>query len=463
MFARGKNWDPWKNMSQSKQKKKGAAISFLFSRGFFSYAILFIILCLALWGGYKIGSIIFFLLAFFSGTILFYKSGKLFISHSSSSKQDFVSSKGFDAILRDAEDGIIVYSPQFEIFHMNPAAERMFSVSAQKYIGTKIKPEISSHPELRVLMQTIFPSLASSVLQISEANEWPQIVDILIDDPELKFHTTLSRVLDDGGHILFFIKIIKDETREQSILKSKNEFISTAAHQLRTPLTAINWAFENIKTMSKDSFPDIASIADEALNVSERALKITNDLLDVAKIEEGKFGYKFAPCDLVEFSEEIINIFKPTAVQKNISLSLDSSGLKSLEAPKIDRERLGMALFNIIDNAIKYTLPNGTVKVKISRDDRYAYIDVSDSGVGIEQKDIKNLFKKFFRGSNVEQLEPNGNGLGLFITKNIIERHGGKISVTSQINRGTVFHFSIPLKSEFVPEFERVVTYQEEL
>ncbi len=463
MSVREKSWGPWNNMNQTKQKGIRSATSFLFSRGFLFHAALFVVLCLALWGGYVIGSAVFFLVAFFSGAVLLYKSGRSVVSRSSSSEHNLVSSKELDVILRDLEDGVVIYSPQFEILHMNPAAERLFSISGQKYVGTRIKPEISSNPELKVLTQTVFPSLASSVLQVSEANEWPQIVDILIDEPELKLHTTLSRVIDDAGRILLFIKIVRDETRERSILRSKNEFINTAAHQLRTPLTAINWAFENIKTMSKDSSPEIASVADEAMKVSERALKITNDLLDVAKMEEGRFGYKFAPCDLVEFSEEVVNTLRAVASQKDVSLSLDHSGLGSLEAPRVDRERLGMALFNIIDNAIKYTLSNGTVRVKISRDDQYAYIDVSDSGVGIEQEDLKNLFKKFFRGSNVEQLEPNGNGLGLFITKNIIERHGGRISVTSQVNRGTTFRFSIPLKSEFVPEFERVVAYQEEL
>jgi signal transduction histidine kinase len=370
--------------------------------------------------------------------------------------------KEFSVLLTDLKDGVVIYSPRFEILYINPAAESLFGIQKEKYLGTKLTPNISENPDLKILTQTIFPSLASSVLQISEANEWPQIVDILIDDPELKFHTVLSKVLDDSGKTELFIKTIRDETRERSILQGKNEFINTAAHQLRTPLTAINWALENIKSIAKETSPDIESVATEALGVSERALKITNDLLDVAKIEDGKFGYKFEENDLIAFITEVISALAAVARQKSSIIVFDHEGIDSLSM-RIDRERLGLALFNLIDNALKYNLPKGTVRVSLKKNADTVSVTVSDSGVGIAPEDMQKLFKKFFRGSNVEQLEPNGNGLGLYITKNIIERHGGKISVSSQLNRGTTFEFTLPLNSEHASEFEKRTSYQEEL
>ena len=102
----------------------------------------------------------------------------------------------------------------------------------------------------------------------------------------------LDRVFGADGKVLYFFKSVRDETREQEILESKTEFINTAAHQLRTPLTAVNWALENIRSLAETTSPEIAETAEEALRTSERALKITNDLLDVAKIEEGRFGYE---------------------------------------------------------------------------------------------------------------------------------------------------------------------------
>lgn len=450
-------------MTQIQQKKVTSIKEIIFSKRIIPYLILFVVLCLALWGGYSLGSLIFFIVIAIVSCILIYLSGKYFLLHNSLVEEHMIISRELHTLFHDFKDGIIVYSPQFKILYINPAAEDIFAISAEKYIGTTTRPDISAQPELKILTQTIFPSLASSVLQISEAHEWPQIVEILIDDPEMKFYTALSRVTDRSGKVLFFIKVIKDETRERSILRSKNEFINTAAHQLRTPLTAINWALESIKNISKDVSSDIESVATEALGVSERALKITNDLLDVAKMEEGRFGYKFETYNIIEIIRDVVGALKLVAAQKNIIFSFNYGTMDRLDVPRVDRERLGMALFNLIDNAIKYTLQNGTVKILLTKDDTYAYVDISDSGVGIAEEDIKNLFKKFFRGSNIEQLEPNGNGLGLFITKNIIERHGGKISVTSQLNRGTTFRISIPLKDTLVPEFEKAVTYQEEL
>ena len=428
---------------------------------FFIYILLCVVLCATLFAGYILTAPIFFIGSGVAGVCMVYVGMRSALRRSTH-LQKTTTEKEFSVLLTDLKDGVVIYSPRFEILYINPAAESLFGIQKEKYLGTKLTPNISENPDLKILTQTIFPSLASSVLQISEANEWPQIVDILIDEPELKFHTVLSRVLDDSGKTELFIKTIRDETRERSILQGKNEFINTAAHQLRTPLTAINWALENIKSIAKETSPDIESVATEALGVSERALKITNDLLDVAKIEDGRFGYKFEENDLVSFITEVISALAPVARQKSSIIIFDHEGIDSLPM-RIDRERLGLALFNLIDNALKYNLPKGTVHVSLKKTADAVSVAVSDSGVGIAPEDIQKLFKKFFRGSNVEQLEPNGNGLGLYITKNIIERHGGKISVSSQLNRGTTFEFTLPLNSGHASEFEKRTAYQEEL
>jgi len=120
-------------------------------------------------------------------------------------------------------------------------------------------------------------------------------------------------------------------------------------------------------------------------------------------------------------------------VKKNVQVSFD---------PRL----LHIVFLKILHNAIKYNNPNGMVKISLGSDGENAIINVVDSGNGIPAEELKNLFKKFFRGTNAEQLEPNGSGLGLFITKNIIDRHGGKIYAESQQGRGTMFKLLIPLK-----------------
>ena len=242
-----------------------------------------------------------------------------------------------------------------------------------------------------------------------------------------------------------FIKTIHDNTREGAVFEEKTEFINTAAHQLRTPLTVINWALENIKNITSGKLPEAERAADDAMIISARALKITNDLLDAAKIEEGRFGYKFSDLDLVQLVQDAVEQIYATAKQKDITIYFEHAGLESLPA-SMDGERIGLAISNVLDNAIKYNNPNGMVKISLGSDGENAIINVVDSGNGIPAEELKNLFKKFFRGTNAEQLEPNGSGLGLFITKNIIDRHGGKIYAESQQGRGTMFKLLIPLK-----------------
>jgi signal transduction histidine kinase len=438
--------------TEEKQKIPVRTLSILASRDSSVFLFALAVLIVGLSIGYIFSLPTFFMVGGVAGIFIAWRGMRhAFKEQALAQRYSFLSNE-LSVLLTDLKDGVVIYSPKFEIVYLNPAAETLFGIQSEKYIGTTLAPRISENPQLNILTQTVFPSLAASVLQISEANEWPQVVDVLIGEPELKFHTSLSRVIDASGKTVLFIKIVRDETRERSIIQGKNEFINTAAHQLRTPLTAINWALESIKNLAKDN-ADIESVATEALGVSERALKITNDLLDVAKIEDGRFGYKFEDSDLVDFVSEVVSALTPVAHQRSSILTFDHNGIERLPA-RIDRERLGLALFNLIDNALKYNLPKGDVKVVLKKEGEVAHIAVIDSGVGIAPEDIEKLFKKFFRGSNIEQLEPNGNGLGLFITKNIIERHGGKIWVVSQLNRGSTFEFTIPLNRSSDPEFE---------
>ena len=249
------------------------------------------------------------------------------------------------------------------------------------------------------------------------------------------------------------MKLIKDESREQAIIQSKNEFINTAAHQLRTPLTALNWALENILKLSESASPETHEIAAEAIKVSERTLKITNDLLDVAKIEEGKFGYSFKNVDVIAFIKGIVDTIIPFAGQRSSRITFSHQGIEELYL-SMDPDRLGLALFNLLDNAVKYNTEHGIVSVvleKVSGDD-FVKVSIQDSGVGIPENEKEKIFKKFYRATNAAQIEPNGNGLGLFITKNIIARHGGEIGFESHAGRGTTFWFTLPVKTTTTEE-----------
>jgi signal transduction histidine kinase len=358
-----------------------------------------------------------------------------------------------EAIMENIRDGVIVYDANFTILSMNRSALSIVNLNAEEVLGKTIGPDLIKNPHLRVLTEIIFPSLAPAMTTVS-ASGWPQIIDITLEDPHLELRTVLNRIVNEKGEMVGFLKLVTDTTREKKVVESKNEFISVAAHQLRTPLTAINWSFESLNKILGEKSPDMkeaANLTKEGWQLTERSLKIVNDLLNAARIEEGRFGFKLGETDLTEFIQIILKQAEPSARGYGIKVSFVPPTEKF--RVRIDQELLGMAIVNIIDNAIKYNTKNGEVIVEAApdADPRFVKLAVRDTGVGIPKEDLEKMFQKFYRGGNVVQMEPNGSGLGLYITKNIIEGHGGKAKIESQPGRGTVFSFTLPLDFSLIP------------
>ncbi|MGC9046723.1 MAG: sensor histidine kinase [Minisyncoccia bacterium] len=354
----------------------------------------------------------------------------------------------FQSLLNSVDLGVIIYTPNFEILEFNKKAESIFELKAQEVLHKNITPELGKNPRFLLLTQIIFPSLTPLFRQLTEPNIWPQIGMISVDNPTRYFNLTLDRLFDNKKNIIGFIKIVQETTREKELLKSKNEFISVAAHQLRTPLTALSWGLETLSGMAIGE--QAKEIVNEAYNTAIRGIKIVDDLLNVTKIEQGRFGYVFEITSLNEFLNVIIKTMEPVAQNYGIVLSFEPGEDVNV---KIDKTKLSMAIANLIDNAIKYNIKQGRVFVKTEKMAAapYVKITIEDTGLGISPEDLPKLFQKFYRGNNAAQINPNGSGLGLYITKNIIEQHGGKISVQSVVERGTTFTIALPLDFNLIP------------
>ena len=184
--------------------------------------------------------------------------------------------------------------------------------------------------------------------------------------------------------------------------------------------------------------------------------------MDVSKIEEGRFGYQFEEINIIDLVSNIINEAQSFTEQYKIKIIFQKPN-EALPQVLADPQKLGMVLFNLIDNAVRYNVENGEVKIEIKllRDSPYIQISVQDTGLGIPPKQMDKLFTKFFRGENIIKVATEGSGLGLYIAKNIIQRHGGKIWAESQVNRGSTFYFIIPTDPNLVPQKE--IIYQEDI
>lgn len=355
------------------------------------------------------------------------------------------------SIIASIQDALIVYDQNFRVSLFNSAAEKLFGLKAENIIGQVIGPQQAEDPVLRRLVQSIFSTLAPNMTPRSKSGEYPQVVDISFEDPVLEIRTITAPLADAAGHVSGFMKIIRDRTNEMALARSKTEFVTVASHQLRTPITNIEWTLEALAgnaSMDENSKTLLANAL-----VSARQLKtIVEDLLNISHIEEGRFGYEFVETDLVGFLQKILAEILPQARRVGISLYFDPPTTALLPV-HIDQKKLSMAFTNLVDNAIRYNVESGSITVTVQPQSGQPYLEVAvkDTGIGVPPEDAKKLFGKFFRAANAVKSRADGSGLGLYITQNIIQSHGGSIWAESELNRGSTFHFTLPTDFSLIP------------
>jgi two-component system sensor histidine kinase VicK len=183
---------------------------------------------------------------------------------------------------------------------------------------------------------------------------------------------------------------------------------------------------------------------------NERMIKLINDLLNVTRIEEGRYIYKPEFKDFIQIAEAVIEPRIEMAERKELEISFKKPKQK-IPKIKVDEEKISLAIQNLVENAISYTDKGGKVEVEIkyNKDKNETLFSVKDNGIGIPQGQKNRIFTKFFRADNAVRSETEGSGLGLFVAKNIIEAHGGKIWFESEEGKGSTFYFTLPVKEEF--------------
>ncbi|MEK7512608.1 MAG: PAS domain-containing sensor histidine kinase [Patescibacteria group bacterium] len=385
------------------------------------------------------------------GTITFFSTRAVLEQRQATEKAE----RGLATLIEGLKEGVVIYDTNFTVVNLNAALERLTGLTSNEVVGKRIEPNFVKNPHYRALAQILFPSLAPSVVQLSETNAWPQTTTITIDEPPLELLTTLFRILDGRGELIGFLKLVHDQTHEQSVLRAKNEFISTAAHQLRTPVTAISWAIEGLAPYQNALPPEGRELIQNISQLAGRVLRLTNDLLDASRIEEGRFGYGFESADIVAFVKKILGESVALARQYGVQVFFESPP-KDTYAISFDPARISTVLSNLIDNAIRYNTEHGKVTVSISEipGKPFVKITVTDTGIGVPQEETARIFKKLERGSNAVRIEPNGTGLGLYISRNIVRRHGGSMGFESIVGRGSSFWFTLPLDSSLIPQKE---------
>jgi signal transduction histidine kinase len=228
----------------------------------------------------------------------------------------------------------------------------------------------------------------------------------------------------------------------QEANRLKTAFVSMASHELRTPLTSIQGYADLLLEAKQITGEERESLTIVKKN-ADRLLELINDLLDLSRIEAGRVDLHRTSLDLAHLISEVASSLRPLIEAKRQRLRLDLG--EALPAVWADQDRVTQILTNLISNAHKYTLMEGSITVAARRDDRFVRVDVSDTGIGLSPEDQAQLFTKFFRSHDRSPQAGGGTGLGLVITRLLIELHGGRITVSSAPGQGSTFSFFLPV------------------
>ncbi|MCW1930548.1 MAG: ATP-binding protein [Candidatus Kerfeldbacteria bacterium] len=250
------------------------------------------------------------------------------------------------------------------------------------------------------------------------------------------------------GNIVFWLKVLHDDTREKQIEEVKSDFISTAAHQLRTPLAAIKWFF---KMMSDGDAGPVTEkqrrLLNQAFERNEEVIETVNHLLNVSEIEQGRLQYTFTRTNAAKIIKEIVEHADLDAERSGVHVRYVQKTAQ-LSFIDVDVHKFRIAIQNIVDNAVKYSRAGTEVHVRVYAQEQRFIVEVEDHGIGIPQDEHDRVFMKFFRGGYAKEKDTLGSGLGLYIVKNIIIEHRGTIRFVSEQGKGTTFIMTLPIPSD---------------
>ncbi len=334
--------------------------------------------------------------------------------------------------------GIIMVDLNFNIILANPVAKAIFG---------KFPGETLFFQDLEEKLKGI--KISQTLSHYVKSSKSLDIQEVIIGDRHFRLFFAPVREVKKQVFIGAVI-ILEDITERKMIEKMRTEIVSITSHQLRTPLSVIKGNLEMVlEGDAGEITKEQKEILEEAFLGNERMVKLINFLMDVSKIDEGRFDFEPKPARLENLITESINELMPFAEKNKISLLYENPS-RPLPKVKIDSQRIKQALQNLIDNAIKYSVSDsrGRVIVKVQKDKfgKFLKTTVMDNGAGIPKDEQKKMFQRFFRASNVGRLDPGGGtGLGLFIVKTIIDGHGGKIWFKSGgKGKGATFYFTLP-------------------
>ncbi len=336
-------------------------------------------------------------------------------------------------ILRNMDNAVFLLDRYGRVTTANEPARNIFELT-EGMLGKHNLHVIGNGIFDRAIHQTI-------------AQKKSQMIDLKtnIRGQKRVFQVFLAPVTAAENNITGVLAVFHDITALQEFHERQADFVANASHELATPLTAIKGFAETLLDGALDDNELRVKFVNIIYTEADRMHRLVKDLLQLAKLDSEEYRQQLRlECTPVKpLLEKVTQELAPQANRKKITLTIESDCQQI--AAMANHDWLKQVLFNLVDNSIKYTPDGGQVSLKCWSDGKYAFVAVKDTGIGIPSKDLPLIFDRFYRVDKARSRGAGGTGLGLAIVKFIVEMHGGKIDVKSEVNCGTTFTFSLPL------------------
>lgn len=360
-----------------------------------------------------------------------------------------------EAILASIGDGLVVVDKEGKITYVNQSFEKMLGWSSKEVLGKRIVAVVPREDEKGEVVpfneRILNKVLRGEVIVTDLTNPFYYIRKDQTRFPSSNIITPI--ILD--GEIIGVVETFRDITKEKEIDKAKTEFVSLASHQLRTPLSTINWYTEMLLTGDVGKLnAEQEKYLNEVYRGNQRMVGLVNALLSVSRMDLGTFIFEPEPTDIPLLVRSVLDEQTPHSIQKGITV-FPTFGT-NIPLIQVDPKLLRMVVQNLLSNAIKYTPEKGKIEISLTltNQKKCLLFTISDTGYGIPKNQQHKIFKKLFRADNVREKDTEGTGLGLYIAKAIIDNSGGKIwfespasnYIEGEENVGTTFYVELPCK-----------------
>ena len=335
-----------------------------------------------------------------------------------------------ETILSSMFEGIMLTNEKGEILLLNPSIRKLFFIDS---LTEGKKP-------LEVIRNNAIQEIVDRVLH-ENREVITQEVSISIPEQKTIMINGVPIVKDNVTEGAVFV--FHDITELKRLEDIRKDFVANVSHELRTPISSIKGYAETLLDGKVDSEDNVKEFLGIIYQDSNRLANLIDDLLDLSKIESGKMKMEFELLEVLPLVKRCVNVLEKTAKDKKLSIKLEIPA--NLSKALGDHNRLSQVFLNLLDNAIKYTPEGGAICVGAANKEKFIQVDISDTGIGIPEKDLPRIFERFYRVDKARSRELGGTGLGLSIVKHIIQTHNGQVWVQSTLGQGSTFSFTIPI------------------